>query len=53
MGYIPDPIRNPPEQDYDNSDTTQQEQTIPNDDGPDNTEQAEHFRLVAPGQANM
>lgn len=50
MGYIPDPIQNHPEQDYDNSDTTQQEQT---DDEPDNTEQAENFRLVAPDQANM
>lgn len=53
MSYTPDPIQNPPEQDYDNSNTTQQEQMIPNDDEPDDTEQAENFRLVAPDQANI
>lgn len=53
MSYISDPIQTPLEQDYDNSNTTQQEQTIQSNDEPDDTEQAENFRLVASDQANI
>lgn len=51
--YTPELIQCPPEQNYDNSETTEEETPTTNDNEPDDPEQAENFRLVAPDQANI
>jgi hypothetical protein len=51
--YTPELIQCPPEQNYDNSETTEEETPTTNDNEPDDPEEAENFRLVAPDQANI